>query len=186
MHQVLGFRVKSGRATAVVLGGSRAEPQALHRRIVLLSDPELPESKQPYHARAGVLEEGRETIDRRTRAVREATERSVDALLSEQPAAAAALVVGSLIDPARIANPHIRAHALEGQLFRTTLEQALEVRDVRCVVMLEKGLRGAAAELLGREAEELERAVSRLGRGRLSPWRADEKQAALAAWTQLP
>jgi hypothetical protein len=34
----------------------------------------------------------------------------------------AALVVGSQIDPAKIANPHIRAHALEGWLFRSVVD----------------------------------------------------------------
>jgi hypothetical protein len=34
------------------------------------------------------------------------------------------IVVGSIIDPATIANPHIRAHAQEGQLFRTVVETA--------------------------------------------------------------
>jgi hypothetical protein len=33
---------------------------------------------------------------------------------------AAGLVIGSEIDPITIANSHIRAHAFEGQLFRTS------------------------------------------------------------------
>ena len=34
----------------------------------------------------------------------------------------ASLVVGSHLDSATIANPHIRAHALEGELFRSALD----------------------------------------------------------------
>src|SRR5256884_6499616 len=37
----------------------------------------------------------------------------------------------SLIDPARIGNDHIRAHALEGQLFRTALERAAHAARLR-------------------------------------------------------
>jgi hypothetical protein len=38
----------------------------------------------------------------------------------------ACLVVGSAIDPDTIKSSHIRAHALEGKLFRNALEEALK------------------------------------------------------------
>jgi len=98
---------------------------------------------------------------------------------------AAALVVGSVIDPARIANDHIRAHALEGALFRTALAAALDSQGVPCSVVVEREAYARAAALLQRTEAQLRRAVTDLGRSLEGPWRADEKTAALAAWMAL-
>jgi len=46
-----------------------------------------------------------------------------------------ALVVGSQINPSDIANSHIRAHALEGRLFRTAVEQTLQDYEIRTEVL---------------------------------------------------
>jgi hypothetical protein len=96
-----------------------------------------------------------------------------------------ALVVGSVIDPAAIGNDHIRAHALEGQLFRTSLERAAKRARLPCATHLERGLYEAAAARLDRTPAELRRLVAELGRAVGGPWRADEKAATLAAWLGL-
>src|SRR5881227_1968172 len=98
---------------------------------------------------------------------------------------ALALVVGSVIDPASIGNDHIRAHALEGQLFRTALERAAQSARVACATHVERGLYDAAAARLKRTPAELRRVVAQLGRTLEGPWRADEKTATLAAWMVL-
>ncbi|MGA7870989.1 MAG: hypothetical protein WCA22_08820, partial [Candidatus Binatus sp.] len=46
----IGFRVKTGRATAVVMAGPATAPRVLSRRSLQLFDPAIPESYQPYHA----------------------------------------------------------------------------------------------------------------------------------------
>ena len=96
-----------------------------------------------------------------------------------------ALVVGSVIDPASIGNDHIRAHALEGQLFRTALERAARRGRVPCATHVERGLYEAAAAKLKRTPAELKRRVAELGRAVAGPWRAEEKTATLAAWMVL-
>jgi hypothetical protein len=186
----LGFRVKSGWATAVLLAGPIHAPQALGRRLVALSDPSVPESKQPYHAAMGMLEEDAAKIQKRTKLVRRAAEQSVVELLGDFRTAGytpygAGLVVGSQIDPASIANPHIRAHALEGRLFRSVLEDALGAHGLSCRVFLEREIYSKAAALLARPEQDLKRAVTNLGRSLRGPWRAEEKLAALAAWMIL-
>ena len=90
-----------------------------------------------------------------------------------------------MIDPAQVANPHIRAHASEGQLFREVLRDALESRGVACDVVVEKQLAARAAAGLGRRDGEIRRVVARLGREVGGPWRADEKAASTAAWMLL-
>ena len=56
VQATIGFRVKSGWATAVLLARPIQSPQVFDRRILELSDPAIPESRQPYHAGAGALD----------------------------------------------------------------------------------------------------------------------------------
>jgi hypothetical protein len=186
----LGFRVKSGWATAVLLGGSLQTPEALERHIVPLSDPDVPESKQPYHAAMGVLEEDEGKIQQRTQVVTRVTQQSVAELLEHiratgHQACGAGLVVGSQIDPASIANPHIRAHALEGRLFRSVLQNALQAQGLPSTVFVEREVYREAAALLARPEADLKRTLASLGRSIGGPWRAEEKLASLAAWLTL-
>ncbi len=186
----VGFRVKSGWATAVLLAGPTTSPRVLDRRSIDLSDPEAPGSSQPYHAVMGARAEDAANVEARLcKAVREATRRSFHALLADAVKAghqpqSGGLVVGSDIDPARIKNDHIRAHALEGRLFRNVLEDAMKSHRLPCVVLVEREAYAKAAKCLDRQEAELKRnSRSRAPFG--GPWRADEKMAALAAWTSL-
>jgi len=118
------------------------------------------------------------------------TRRSVRQLLQEYRSTGhavrrAALVVGSDIDPARIANDHIRAHALEGRLFRTVLERACRSFGLQASVLVERRAYPEGAMALRRSESQVKRAVTQLGRALDGPWRADEKTAALAAWMTL-
>src|SRR6266536_931849 len=61
----LGFRVKSGWAAAVLLTGPAHSPQLCDVRRIELSDPRLPETRQPYHAAMGKLETDTSKINRR-------------------------------------------------------------------------------------------------------------------------
>ena len=94
-------------------------------------------------------------------------------------------MVGSVIDPKTVGNPHIRAHASEGQLFRTVLQSALQSHGIRCRVFVEKQLGAAAAAGLKRRKAEIKRVVARIGKDVGGPWRADEKAASTAAWLLL-
>jgi hypothetical protein len=138
----------------------------------------------------GTLETDEAKLERRRKVVIQAADRSVRELLSDYRDAghrirAAGLVVGGDIDPARITNPHIRAHALEGRLFRTALEDALRSGGLSCLVIVERNAYTLAAELLRRTEDELKRRVTNFGRALSGPWRADEKTACLAAWMAL-
>ncbi|MGH7551194.1 MAG: hypothetical protein ACREMD_02235 [Gemmatimonadota bacterium] len=190
LETAAGFRVRSGWAATVVVGGSARSPTLLERRILDLSDPAIEESRQPYHAARGALEEGVAEIRRRAGIVRRVTTRSVARLLDEHAEAgrrirAAGLVVGSLTDPGRITNPHIRAHALEGQLFRSVLGAALATHGLDPVTLVERDAYAEAAHVLKTSQDELKRKVTAFGRSLEGPWRADQKLAALVAWVAL-
>ena len=192
--RAIGLRVKSGYAIAVVLGGPASDPKPVARHIVALSDPDVPETRQPHHDGLGVEMEDRREIARRSTIIERCAKASVAALLKTCSAASAershetlraALVVGSVIDPETIGNPHIRAHAYEGRLFRTVLEEALAARGVKCDVIVEKQLATRAAAALKQPDGRITRALSAFGKTLGSPWRADEKAAATAAWIAL-
>src|SRR5262249_12254240 len=108
----LGFRVKSGWATAILLAGPAACPRVLDRRPIELSDPETADSRQPYHAVMEAAPKDASKIESRLcKIVRDATVKSLQVLLADlankryQPQAGG-LVVGSNIDPAQIKNDH--------------------------------------------------------------------------------
>ena len=141
----VGFRVKSGWAAAVVLSGPSSSPSVLHSRGIELSDPAVPDSRQPYHAvddAQGDLEPDDGRIRERVRVVRRAAAQSIGELLKECRANGwnperAGIVTGSLSDPSTILSPHIRAHAMEGHLFRTVARAG--VHRARCEVRLQGG-----------------------------------------------
>jgi len=182
----IGLRIKSGYAIAVVLTGPSESPTIVSRRIVALSDPNILETKQPYHDGFGTEQEDPREIARRAAIIDRCAKKSVAELLRDtEGAARASLVVGSLIDPGEVGNPHIRAHANEGKLFRTVVEEALRSHGVRCEVIVEKQLAAKAAAQLRRRTGEIDRTVTGFGKTVGRPWRADEKAAATAAWMAL-
>jgi len=140
-----------------------------HRSTLVLSDPDDPATQQPYHAGFGQLEENPAVLRARIARVRRAAHASVRAMLRACRASAlditgAGVVVGSTIDPDSIGNPHIRAHALEGRLFRTVVEESLAAAGLVSRVIVERKA-FAAASFLSRSDDDLKRALNALGRG---------------------
>jgi len=171
----IGFRAKTGKAIAVALS---AGPEFVQRWTIDLVDPDVPATSQPHHevmelpwpeAQSAVV-----PIEHRIDEV--ATDRLrtlIEELRSKEFKVSAIGVVGSPDrDLARIGNPHIRAHAAEGILFRRAIEVAAKQLRVKCRSFSDRGFEEAkVAKALGRAA------------GR--PWRADERAAATAAWLML-
>jgi hypothetical protein len=211
----IGFRIKSGYAIAIVLAGPAKSPTVVARRIVELSDPASVETKQPYHDGFGTENEDPREIARRVKIIERCAKRSVADLIKDvcdakaSPRSAtcppelsnagerrrktsagrsdlrAGLVVGSVIDPQQVGNPHIRAHANEGKLFRTVVENALESHGITCDVIVEKQLAARASAGHGRSDGEIKEALAAFGKTIGGPWRAEEKAAATAAWLAL-
>ena len=186
----LGFRVKSGWAAAVLLTGPARSPQLCDVRRIDLSDPRLPETRQPYHGAMGKLETDTTKINRRVRVVRSMTQQSITTLIGGyrqkgHTITRASLVVGSQLDPASIANPHIRAHGFEGQLFRSMIEEALQTCRIRTEVLVERHAYAQAAVKFKESNENVRRMIQNFGQATLGPWCAEQKLAALAAWLAL-
>src|SRR2546422_11703067 len=189
----VGFRVKSGWAAAVVLSGPPSSPSVLHSRGIELSDPAVPESRQPFHGvddAQGDLEPDEDRIQKRLEVVRHVAGQSLGKLLADCRTNGwaphrAGIVTGSLVDPSAIRSPHIRAHAMEGNLFRTVVEDELRAHGLSCVVLAEKTAFKAASEVIRSREDALKRTLANLGRQVEGPWRTEEKLAALAAWVAV-
>lgn len=190
MHATIGFRVKSGKAAAVLLAGSAAEPRVIDHRLVHLSDPSVPASGQPYHAAFGVARTDPTTLQHLIAGVRRYARESIAKRVEECRAAGyqlsgAGVVIGSEVDPDSIANPHIRAHAAEGRLFRTVVEDALQGCGVTCTTFVERELFTHAAATLGRSEVSLKWDLAQMRRTLKPPWRQEQKAATIAAWVVL-
>lgn len=181
----LGLRVKSGWAAAVLLSNSRTSPAVVDSRMVELADPDVSQSRQPYHAGFGTAQTNTATVDQLVHGIERFSRRTVKALIREYRelgrVRSAAVVVASLTEPASIANQHMRAHASEGKLFRDVLVDALQRCDIKVRVVLERDV----YDLLGRRLHcSVTRAkghVAALGVD-VGRWRAEQKVAAAGAW----
>ena len=186
----VGFTVKSGWAAVVLLTDSSTSPRVADSRRIDLSDPSVPESRQPHHAGFGTARSRGPDLSRLLRSVRRFGSRSVRGLIDGYTVvghqlAGAAVVVGSLADPEGIANEHIRIHALEGRLFRTVVIEAAVAGGLTCSIWRERDLYAVAAESLERPEPDLRGVVAAFGRTVDGAWRAEQKAAALAAWLVL-
>src|SRR5688572_25427712 len=124
----VGLRVKTARATAVILLGPASGPRVLERIALPLHDPRVPDSRQPYHV---ALELQPEKAEPAVRAVEAVAGRAVRELAEKVSGlghclGGVSLVIGSAGDPERLSNAHVRAHALEGRLFWKAIESAAE------------------------------------------------------------
>jgi len=186
----IGFTVKSGWASVVLLGGPATKPHVIDSCRIELSDPAIPESRQPYHAAFGTARPAGAERTRLVAGVKRFGRRSVTGAIRRYQSlghriAGAGVIVGSLIDPVQIANDHIRIHALEGQLFREVVRDGAASMKLRCRIWRERDLLGAAANVLKLPEARLRNAVTALGHEVEGPWRAEQKAATLAAWLVL-
>lgn len=186
----LGFTVKSGWAAAVLVTGSPGSLHVADSRRIELSDPAIPESRQPYHQGFGTARASGPTLTRLVGSVQQFGKHSVAALIQDYQTLGyrvegVGVVVGSLIDPERIANDHIRIHALEGRLFRRVVEETAAENALPHLTWRDRELYTLAAKVLQQPEQHVRASVAAL-RGSISgSWRAEQKAAALAAWLVL-
>jgi hypothetical protein len=150
-----------------------------------------PDARQPYHVVTEQDERrGMKLVRRTTQMARTSALAAVRRLVDEAEGngwivGAMGIVVGSNVNPATIPHPHIRAHAMEGRLYRDAVEASASASGLRPRVLVERDAYGAAAATLGRTVGNVKSATAALGRPPGGPWSAQEKLAALAAWVAL-
>jgi hypothetical protein len=168
----VGFRAKTGRAIAVVLEGDARASQFVWRGEVGLVDPKNPATGEPYHV---VMElpwnEAQIAVQKFVTAIEGVAESVLAELMAKRNIRAVGVVGSPPRSLDRIGNPHIRAHAAEGILFRRVLEVAAARLELPCVAFSDR-------ELIAPPLKELARVAG-------PPWRADERLAATAAWLAI-
>jgi hypothetical protein len=190
MAAAIGFTVKSGWAAAVVVEQAKGGIRVLDSRRIELSDPALPDSKQPYHDGFAMMRQKGPALTKLLTSVRRFGQRSVANALNAAHTrggdlAGAGVVVGSLIDPTTIGNEHIRIHAMEGQLFREVVAAAATAHGLVPVIWRERDLVSAGVRHLQQAEAAVRGHLADCGRTVDGPWRAEQKSAALAAWLVL-
>ena len=184
--QALGLRIKTGLAVAVFVDRTGDEVRVVGRRVV--------KSRGASETRSGSFIMPR-SIFRNAKAwprraassaaARKVAAREMRALLDDAHVVKrAGIVVGSLTDPNKIPGAHMRAHALEGKLYRELVVDALEAAGIRTTILLERGAYEHVAVAIGEPANTLRGRIASLGAD-VKPWRAEEKLAALAGYWQL-
>jgi hypothetical protein len=181
----IGLKTKTGKAIAVVLSESDPRPQFVWREELRLYDEDLPETMQPYH---NVMEmpwsESVIAIKGAIAAIEKIAAASLRILIDSVQYRGMRVACVAIVGPAdrkleRIGNPHIRAHAAEGVLYRAVMETA--ARENGCK---SRSFADPTPEL-GRPAREVKKFLEDIGKIAGTPWRADEKTAAIAAWAAL-
>jgi hypothetical protein len=185
--KAIGLRIKSGFAIAAIVsrGADGFAIEAI--RTVALSTEELPQSRFPYHPTIELPQrQGAALSDKAVKEVHRTAAREMRKVLQESAGIKrAAMVVGSVIDPDSLGNPHVRVHALEGKLFRDVVAAALEEQGMECGVLVERDAYAKVAAAASVTEQRLRTEIAALGQGRIKPWRSEEKLATLAAWWQL-
>jgi hypothetical protein len=163
----------------------------LTRLQVPLCDAGDPDARQPYHvvteqdeARGMILvrQTMKDATDLATRATRQLMKAAEE---ENRRVRAAGVVVGSDVDPASLRSLHVRAHALEGRLYREAVEAGLTACGLGRHVLVERDAVVQAAALIGKDPSELKVSLNALGKAVGKPWGAHEKMAAIAAWVAL-
>jgi len=183
MRTALGFRAHSGWAAVVAAGGTVDAPHVLERRRIVIADPDMPGSRQPYHAATELpltlaTDLVRKAIESSRALALEAIDATWRTLRSRgHEVAGCAVLTGSgkpLPELEKILASHALIHTAEGALFREALLWAARECGLRAACVSEKGLDSEALRRLGT-----------LGKAIGPPWTQDQKYAALAALVTL-
>jgi len=185
--KAIGFKVRSGFAIAAIVDASAAGVVIVAVRKVALSSEALPQSRFPYHPTIELPErEGAALSGKAVKEVRRIAAQELRTVLEEfDGIKRAAMVVGSVIDPDSLGNPHVRVHALEGKLFREVVAEALDQQGIDCGVLVERDAYATVAADVAKGEAQLRTDIAALGHGKFKPWRSEEKLATLAAWWKL-
>jgi len=187
----IGLRAKTGRAIVVALGGPPESPIVLFKTEIKLVDPKVPATAQPYHEIMELpFDQWERAVSKSAKAIERVAAKALAKMIDQlQASGQKPIGVGVVGAPdrnlARIGNPHIRAHAGEGVLFRRVLEIGAESNGLKWQVFSDREFDGAVAMRLSSKYSKIRKSLDNLRQSVPPPWRMDEKQAALAAWVVL-
>ena len=187
----IGLRAKTGRAIVVVLTGPPTAPHVIKRLEFSVVDPAAPETFQPYHEVLDLpWEQAQKAAQKMARKIERVATKALRALVRELESEGfnvrgVGVVGAGERNLEKIGSTHIRAHAAEGVLFRQVLEVAAEANELPNRRFDERTIDQIAETELKTPVARIKTHLASMGREAGSPWRADEKSAATAAWVVL-
>ena len=187
----IGLRAKTGRAIAVVLGGTADSPSVITKLEISLTDPKIPSTFQPYHEVMDLpWDESQRAVRKYVRAIEKVAAKNLAVLVKKLKGQGLTVKGGGVVgaadrDLSRIGNPHIRAHAAEGVLFRHVLDEAAIANGLPVQMFAEREFEQTIKQRLGSKSTSVRKKLDGAARALPPPWRADEKLAAMAAWLML-
>jgi hypothetical protein len=190
----IGFSPHSGWAAMVVLGGTAADPNLLARSRVSLIDEHDLQSKQPYHAVEFLcVEEATGRLEGYMAVAASMAQAALRAQFEELKERDISLRSVGIVDSSgrkqvslqSILASHALIHAADGDHFRNALFVAAEQCRLQVRRIPARELEAHAGKCLRMPLDRILDIVNKLGRGKGPPWGADQKKAALLAWTLL-
>lgn len=187
----IGLRAKTGRAIAVALTGPSNSPRVIKRVEFSVVDPTSPETYQPYHEGLDLpWEQAQAGAQKLARKIERIAAKELRSLVRELESEGfnvrgVGIVGAGERNLEKIGSTHIRAHAAEGVLFRQVLEVAAEANRLPNRRFDERSLDQIVESELRLPIAKIKAQLAEMGRATGSPWRADEKAAAAAAWLVL-
>lgn len=188
-RRAIGVRCHSGWAAYVVLGHSITAPQIVERGRLELCDPSIKGSKQPFHeAEPMPFVAAEKYLSKCESATGTLAHNALRALVRGHGAPIACCVLtasGRALPGLReILASHALIHAAEGEFYRDAIFRAAERISIPVFKVRERDLEAAADRLPGSENDRRAR-LAEFGKQVGSPWRQDEKLAAVGAWLAL-
>lgn len=187
----IGLRAKTGKAIAVLLTGATDSPFVLKRVELALTDPRFPETGQPYHEVMDLpWERAQIAVRKISSKIEQVASQELSRLIREArdqgfTVCGVGIVGAGERNLEKIGSTHIRAHAAEGVLFRQVLEVAAQTNGLPNRAFDERRLDQIAETELKLSLSKQKAHLAEMGRIAGSPWRAEEKAAATAAWILL-
>ena len=190
----LGFRVHSGWASAVAVGGDARSPVALDRRRIELADRSVAGSVQPFHAAQRLdLKKAERLIERCRESTDILAENGLRAMITDLGKKGVQVVGASIVLASgrtlgtleSTLASHALIHTAEGEFFRDAVRRAAGKCSVSVTGIKEREILEHGSGALGLAASEIQEHTVEMGRALGPPWRQDEKLAALAAWLVL-
>lgn len=185
----VGIRCHSGWAAYVVLGGPFEEPTILERGRLELCDPAVAGSKQPFHevedAKLAAAMTFLAARRRSSRALAFGAIYEISKRLGKPRGCGLLTASGRALPGVRqILASHAMIHAAEGEFFRDAVDYAFSKAGIPVTRIRERDLEHLVDSIPVSAAKRKDR-LAAFGRQVGSPWRQDEKFAALAAWLTL-
>lgn len=185
----IGLRIHSGWGTLVAVSNGGVL-EVVERRHIIIADPGISGSKQPYHYAENLeVKKAEEYIARCSTVSGQLASRAIREVLSQLKkhkyrVQGSAILMGSerpLPSLEKILASHALIHTAEGGFFRMLVRKACEDAGLTVTPLRERELEERAKKTFGEKVNQIKERISSLGKRLGPPWTQDEKLATLSA-----